>query len=100
MRLTGRGSDKQEAIEARLKMAIEEIQYALTGAHDFVVKNDDLDRAYEKFETVALGGETESDELPELPRNEDIPPPTTDSSSLAQSEQSTEGPPGRWPDSP
>ena len=80
-------------------MAIEEIQYAATGAHDFVVRNDDLDRAYEKFETVALGGVAESDELPELPRNEAIPPPNSDSSSSAPSEQSMEGPPGRWPDS-
>ena len=72
-RLTGRGSDKQEAIDARLAMAIEEIKYAWTGAHDFVVKNDDLERAYAKFKTVALGGEIESDSLPELPRPLEIP---------------------------
>lgn len=69
-RLSARKSDKPEAIEARLRMAIEELEYAATGAHDFVIRNDDFDRAYEKFEAVALGSEIDSDALPEFPKDD------------------------------
>lgn len=49
-----------------MKTAIEEIEYAKTGAHDIIIVNDDLERAYEKFEKVALGEDVESDVLPPL----------------------------------
>ncbi|KAH8114605.1 guanylate kinase [Phellopilus nigrolimitatus] len=65
-RLRGRGSDEEIAIQKRLRTAIQEIQYAKTGAHDIVIVNDDLDRAYAKFEKVALGQDVESDTLPPL----------------------------------
>lgn len=94
LRLTGRGSEKEEAVNARLAMAMEEIKYAQTGAHDFVVKNDDLDQAYAKFETVALGGEIKSDELPELESSKDdetttTSPPTSGSTQESLSSDAT-----------
>lgn len=63
-RLTGRGTDKEDAIQKRLKTAIQEIEYAKSGAHDIIIVNDDLERAYQKFEKVALGEDIESDVLP------------------------------------
>ena len=65
-RLRGRGTDSEEAIQKRLRTAIAEIEYAKTGAHDIVIINDDLNRAYEKFKKVALGEEVVSDVLPPL----------------------------------
>lgn len=63
-RLTGRGTDPEEAIRKRLATAIKEIDYATTGAHDIVIVNDDLDRCYELFKRVALGEEVHGDTLP------------------------------------
>lgn len=65
-RLTGRGTDSEDAIRKRLDTAIQEIKYALTGAHDIVLVNDDLDRAYEKLKKIGLGEEVEGDHLPPL----------------------------------
>ncbi|THH11671.1 hypothetical protein EW145_g520 [Phellinidium pouzarii] len=65
-RLMGRGTDTDEAIQKRLNAAIQEILYAKTGAHDIVLINDDLERAYDKLEKLALGEEVESDTLPPL----------------------------------
>lgn len=64
-RLLKRGSESDVAIQKRLKTAIAELDYATTGAHDFVIVNDNLDRAYELFKKVALGSEIDSDKLPE-----------------------------------
>jgi guanylate kinase len=72
-RLRGRGSETEEAINARLAAAKEEIQYAQEpGVHDAFVINDDLDRAYEVFRSIALGESTKGDDLPdfELPDDE------------------------------
>lgn len=65
-RLQGRGTETEAAVTKRLATALKEIEYAKEGAHDLVIVNDDLDRAYEKFWRVALGEPVESDNLPSL----------------------------------
>lgn len=65
-RLQGRGTETEAAVAKRLATALKEIEYAKEGAHDLVIVNDDLDRAYEKFKRVALGEPIESDPLPPL----------------------------------
>ena len=65
-RLRGRGTDSEEAIQKRLATAIKEIEYAMTGAHDIVLVNDDIDRCYELFKRVALGEDITGDKLPDL----------------------------------
>ncbi|KAI0028338.1 guanylate kinase [Vararia minispora EC-137] len=66
-RLIGRGTDSVEAVQKRLQTALLEIGYAKEpGAHDYVLVNDDLERAYDKFRRIALGGIVESDTLPPL----------------------------------
>lgn len=47
-------------------MALKEVEYAKEGAHDLVIVNDDLDRAYDLFRKVALGEQITSDTLPPL----------------------------------
>ncbi|KAF8271646.1 guanylate kinase [Lactarius quietus] len=64
-RLIGRGTETEAAVEKRLKTALVEIDYAqLPGAHDHIIVNDDLDRAYTLFESVAFGNPIPSDPLP------------------------------------
>ncbi len=65
-RLSGRGTETQESLDARLGAAIGEIKYAVEGGHDVVIVNDDLDRAYGLLEKVALGEEVEGDKLPDF----------------------------------
>lgn len=48
-RLEGRGTETAELLEKRLAAATSEMEYANTGAHDKVIVNDDLDRAYQEF---------------------------------------------------
>lgn len=49
-RLRGRGTEKEEAIMARLNAAREELDYGATpGAYDHVIVNDDLDTAYDSL---------------------------------------------------
>ncbi|CAG8484691.1 14721_t:CDS:2 [Racocetra fulgida] len=49
-RLRNRGTESEDAIQARLKAAKEELAYAAEeGSHDKVIVNDDLDTAYEQF---------------------------------------------------
>ncbi|PWY99537.1 putative GUK1-guanylate kinase [Testicularia cyperi] len=46
-RLTGRGTETQESITKRLAMAASEMAYARQqNAHDWIIVNDDLERAY------------------------------------------------------
>jgi guanylate kinase len=55
-RLVGRGTETTTAVEKRLQIAQLELEYAqLPGAHDHIIVNDDLDRAYALFKSVALG---------------------------------------------
>ncbi|KAI0793955.1 guanylate kinase [Fomes fomentarius] len=65
-RLQGRGTETEVAVAKRLATALKEIEYAKEGAHDLVIVNDDLDRAYEKFARAALGEPITSDPLPSL----------------------------------
>lgn len=70
-RLIGRGTETPAAVEKRLKTALLEIEYAkLPGAHDHIIVNDDLDRAYELFRSVAFGNTISSDLLPPLEESE------------------------------
>lgn len=51
-RLTGRGTDKPEAIEKRMKQAENEMAFSKEeGRFDKIVKNDDLERAYAEVKT-------------------------------------------------
>ena len=73
-RLTGRGTETAAAVEKRLKTAVLEIDYAKRpGAHDHIIVNDDLDRAYELFRSVAFGYSISSDPLPSLEESEASP---------------------------
>ncbi|KAH9479595.1 Guanylate kinase [Psilocybe cubensis] len=66
-RLQGRGTETESSVQKRLATALKEIQYAKEdNAHDLVIVNDDLDRAYDLFKKVALGEEIVSDTLPPL----------------------------------
>ena len=50
-RLRGRGTDKEEDIQARLTQADKEIEFSkTTGVHDQIIINDDLDKAWREFE--------------------------------------------------
>ena len=66
-RLNSRGTETEAAIQRRLLTAISEIQYAKEPkAHDLVIVNDDLERAYGLFKKVALGEAVVLDTLPPL----------------------------------
>ncbi|KZT09886.1 guanylate kinase [Laetiporus sulphureus 93-53] len=65
-RLRQRGTESEAAVAKRLATALKEIEYAKEGAHDVVIVNDDLDRAYGLLKRVALGEEITSDPLPPL----------------------------------
>lgn len=66
-RLTGRGTETEESVQARLQAAITEITYAKErGVYDAVLVNDDLDRAYNVLEKIALGESGEGDDMPPL----------------------------------
>lgn len=50
-RLRGRGTEKEESVQKRLKQARVELDYAKTpGVHDLTIVNDDLERAYKELE--------------------------------------------------
>jgi guanylate kinase len=49
-RLRGRKTETEDKINARIAQAKAEMEYAETGAHDKIIVNDDLDKAYEEFE--------------------------------------------------
>ena len=63
-RLTGRGTESESSMSARLGAAIGELEYAKTGAFDVVVVNDDLERAYAVLRKVIVEGDKEGDKLP------------------------------------
>ncbi|KAF8633919.1 hypothetical protein AX15_001104 [Amanita polypyramis BW_CC] len=66
-RLQGRGTESISSVEKRLAIALNEIQYAKQpNAHDVVIINDDLDRAYEQLKRIALGERISGDTLPPL----------------------------------
>jgi len=50
-RLRDRGTESEDAIQARLNAAKKELAYAAEeGSHDLIVVNDNLDVAYEQFQ--------------------------------------------------
>ena len=49
-RLRGRATDKEQAIQERLAQAKNEMEYAQTpGAHNKIIINDDLEKAWVEF---------------------------------------------------
>ncbi|OAX35452.1 guanylate kinase [Rhizopogon vinicolor AM-OR11-026] len=67
-RLRGRATDSEEAIQRRLATARREIEYARQpDIFDYVIINDDLDRAYHKFKNIANGEmDARGDQMPLL----------------------------------
>ncbi|GAA5943440.1 guanylate kinase [Sporobolomyces koalae] len=66
-RLTGRGTETDSSMAARLSAAIGELEYAKEqGAFDVVVVNDELERAYQVLKGVICEGNTTGDRLPEF----------------------------------
>lgn len=53
-RLTGRGTETPESLEKRIAAAAAEMEYAQTGAHDKIIVNDDLEKAYAEFKEFIL----------------------------------------------
>ena len=47
-RLTGRGTETEDSLQ-KIAAASDEMEYAQTGAHDKIIVNDDLDKAYAEF---------------------------------------------------
>ncbi|KAK9389525.1 P-loop containing nucleoside triphosphate hydrolase protein [Lipomyces mesembrius] len=45
-RLEGRGTESPESVEKRMDQAEKEMAFAETGAHDKIIVNDDLEKAY------------------------------------------------------
>jgi len=64
-RLSGRGTDSDDAIANRLRIALDEIAYAQTGAFHRVVVNDDVDRAYGVLKELIVEEKGDGDEFPE-----------------------------------
>jgi guanylate kinase len=66
-RLQQRGTENEASVQKRLATALKEIAFAKEpNVHDLVIINDDLDRAYDLFKTVAQGEEVCGDALPPL----------------------------------
>ncbi|KIY45998.1 guanylate kinase [Fistulina hepatica ATCC 64428] len=64
-RLVGRGTESPQAVEKRISTAFKEMAYAREpGVHDYIIVNDDIERAYIQFSKVALGEEIVGDSLP------------------------------------
>jgi len=53
-RLRSRNTDSEEAIQKRLDTAEKELEYAKTGAHDKIIVNDDLDKAFGELEEFVM----------------------------------------------
>ncbi|BFZ61826.1 guanylate kinase [Saitoella coloradoensis] len=54
-RLRGRGTESEESVQKRLDAAKGEMEYAkVPGAHDRIVVNDDLEKAYKEVEEFCL----------------------------------------------
>ncbi|ODV94536.1 hypothetical protein PACTADRAFT_3422 [Pachysolen tannophilus NRRL Y-2460] len=53
-RLSGRGTETQESIDKRIDAAAAEMEYAQTGAHDKIIVNDNLEKAYQELKEFVL----------------------------------------------
>lgn len=56
-RLVGRGTETEDSIAKRIAAASAELEYAETGAHDKIIVNDDLEKAYKEFKEFILAEE-------------------------------------------
>ncbi|KAF8862380.1 guanylate kinase [Acephala macrosclerotiorum] len=62
-RLRGRGTEKEESIQKRLAQAKNEMAYAETpGAHNLIIVNDDLEKAYQELESFIFKDRTQDQE--------------------------------------
>lgn len=56
-RLRGRGTETEESLQKRLSQAENELEYAKQpGAHDKIVVNDDLEKAYVELRDWVVDG--------------------------------------------
>lgn len=55
-RLEGRGTETPESLSKRINSAAAELEYAKSGAHDRIIVNDDLEKAYQEFKEFILDG--------------------------------------------
>lgn len=56
-RLRGRGTETEESLQRRLTQARNELEYAnQPGAHDKIVVNDDLEKAYAELRDWVVDG--------------------------------------------
>ncbi|EST05145.1 Guanylate kinase/L-type calcium channel beta subunit [Kalmanozyma brasiliensis GHG001] len=71
-RLTGRGTETDESVRKRLNMAHGEMKFAREGGHDWVVINDDLERAYGVLKRAIDGTlkKGEDDKMPDMDEEE------------------------------
>ncbi|RKP30008.1 guanylate kinase [Metschnikowia bicuspidata] len=53
-RLVGRGTETEDSIAKRIAAATAELEYAETGAHDKIIVNDELEKAYSDFKKFIL----------------------------------------------
>lgn len=53
-RLVGRGTETEDSIAKRIAAATAELEYAETGAHDKIIVNDELEKAYSDFKEFIL----------------------------------------------
>lgn len=53
-RLESRGTETPQLIEKRISAAAGEMEFAKTGAHDQIIVNDDLEKAYAEFKEFVL----------------------------------------------
>ncbi|GAA5846045.1 hypothetical protein JCM9279_004768 [Rhodotorula babjevae] len=66
-RLSGRGTESESSMAARLAAAVGELEYAKSGAFDVVVVNDELERAYAKLRKVVVERDLAAgDQLPDF----------------------------------
>jgi guanylate kinase len=57
-RLRGRGTEKEESIQKRLRQAQNEMEYSKTqGVHDIIIVNDNKEKAYQELEAFIYGNE-------------------------------------------
>ena len=67
VQLRKRGTDTEASIQKRLAAAVQEIEYAKQpNVYDVVIVNDDYERAYQTFKSIALGQQARDDRLPPL----------------------------------
>lgn len=56
-RLRGRGTDDEDSVKKRLEQAEKEMSFSRTeGAHDKIIVNDDLEKAFKEVEDWVLDG--------------------------------------------